>query len=732
MVVSLQDSPKITCFLIKVASRCNLNCDYCYVFNHVDQSWKNRPALMSEHYMHKLADRLAEYAEKRQISEFLIVFHGGEPLLMGSEKICQMTKIIREVVPEHVRVDFSLQTNGVVLREKDLELFSLNKISVSLSLDGPKKSSDLHRLTHNGSSSFNRVMNAYNILKRYPDVFTGVIAVVDSRVPPVELFEFFNEIDPPRLDFLIPDANYLSPPKFREKLPGVYQQWLHKAFDLWLDRYPHIPVRFFDNLVAAISGSDPGTDAFGFGDVSLLSIETDGTYHVHDVLKITKDGASDIEMGLDTHSIYEASISPKVQAFRKLLSLEGLCDKCKECPVVDVCAGGTVPHRYDGETFDNPTVYCSEMFSIINHARSRLKELVHLNRNEADFVTYPDNTNFDVCLYNQSCAVNKEFQQVLEYWAKESRMSFDSALSYAQARFPEVSRYIDTFKELSQKDYNRLVTLPYVQLWSYVASKKSKGQQVFDLDEKSMDIDLSLLERIVENKELILKSKKLYIHEDEPWLRRPWGSRIIFDDNSSKIATQNTKKALDIIKEYKSELYDEMLIISPCIQFIQDPTAHSEKLVSFSDNVVPGALYVSVRLNDGFADPYDVADSIIHEHRHQKLYLLEKFSPLIESEVPYVPSPWREEPRPVSGLFHAVFVFVELQSFWVSLINKPGNLGLRARATAKNYEEMLYKGIETLRSTKVTLLGDRLLSELEKIIEKNICLMKEFSNAVAA
>lgn len=68
----------------------------------------------------------------------------------------------------------------------------------------------------------------------------------------------------------------------------------------------------------------------------------------------------------------------------------------------------------------------------------------------------------------------------------------------------------------------------------------------------------------------------------------------------------------------------------------------------------------------------------------------------------------------------------------MSLINKPGNLGLRARATAKNYEEMLYKGIETLRSTKVTLLGDRLLSELEKIIEKNICLMKEFSNAVAA
>ena len=122
------DDPRITCFLIKVASRCNLNCDYCYVFNHVDQSWKNRPPLMSYRHSESLACRLAEYVKKRGLDKILVVFHGGEPLLMGSERICRIADQIRGVIPRVVNVDFSLQTNGVVLREKDVELFQLNKI----------------------------------------------------------------------------------------------------------------------------------------------------------------------------------------------------------------------------------------------------------------------------------------------------------------------------------------------------------------------------------------------------------------------------------------------------------------------------------------------------------------------------------------------------------------------------------------------------------------------------
>jgi uncharacterized protein len=724
-----QNDPRITCFLVKVASRCNLNCDYCYVFNSADQSWKNRPPLMSEKHSERLAYRLAEYVEKRGIEEILLVFHGGEPLLMGAEKICNIAGKVREALPKKTNVDFSIQTNGVVLRERDVELFRRYKIGVSLSIDGPKKSSDLHRLTHGGNSSFSRVMNAYKILKKYPDVFVGVISVIDSRISPQELLSFFNEIDPPNLDFLLPDANYLFPPRFRDRLPGVYQQWLIEAFDLWFERYPHIPVRFFDNLVAAVSGSQSGTDAFGFGDITLLSIETDGTYHDLDVLKITEENFSDLGMSLDTHSIYEASVSSKIQNHRKRISLSGLCDTCKKCRVVDICAGGSVPHRFDGKSFDNPTIYCPEMFSIINHCKVRINELLNVDVNQAANEVSSDYASvINASLYNRSSDKTEEFQKVLKNWIKGSRLSFESALEYAKSYFPETTQYIEEFKKLSSSYYDRLVILPYVQLWSYVANQKFKGLKVFDLDEQIIDFDVSLLQKIASDIKFLYKENCFHIHKDESWLRKPFGSQIIFDNDSVKKGSEITREALDIIKYYKPGLYDEMLLISPCIQFIQDPTAHPEKLVSFSDNVVPGALYICVRLNNGFADPYDIAESIIHEHRHQKLYLLEKFATIVESEVPYVTSPWREEPRPVSGLFHAVFVFSEIQSYWVSLINQPGNLGSRARFNVKNYEGMLYQGIETLKSTKLTHLGKNLLSVSQEVINRNSNLLMEDVN----
>ena len=33
--------------IIKVASRCNLNCSYCYVYNQADTTWRDRPSVMS-------------------------------------------------------------------------------------------------------------------------------------------------------------------------------------------------------------------------------------------------------------------------------------------------------------------------------------------------------------------------------------------------------------------------------------------------------------------------------------------------------------------------------------------------------------------------------------------------------------------------------------------------------------------------------------------------------------
>jgi uncharacterized protein len=164
---------------------------------------------MSEGHRQQLAERIAEYVQSEKHREIAVVFHGGEPLLAGAKRIVETANWIRSSVPSFCKVSFSLQTNGVLLDAATLDLFAAEDIGVSLSVDGPKRANDRHRLDHQGKSSFEAVEAALNRLKAYPKIYAGLIAVIDPTIPPDELLEFFNVHQPPRLDFLLPDANYL-------------------------------------------------------------------------------------------------------------------------------------------------------------------------------------------------------------------------------------------------------------------------------------------------------------------------------------------------------------------------------------------------------------------------------------------------------------------------------------------------------------------------------------------
>ncbi|MGV1868806.1 cyclophane-forming radical SAM/SPASM peptide maturase YhhB, partial [Rhizobium sp. 23-156Da] len=344
---------RITSFLVKVASRCNLDCDYCYVYHHADQSWRKMPKTMSAEVQAAFAARLREYVAEVGLKRAVVVFHGGEPLLAGVEAIVGFANNLRAAVGSDVSLEMAMQTNGLLLSDLTLDILEAADISVSLSLDGGREANDRHRVSRKGRSSYDRVMEGYNRLQEHPKIFAGVIAVIDPEVRPEELFSFFGTLNPPKLDFLLPDAHHLRPPPGRHGQLDRYQEWLVKAFDLWFDVYPHLPLRTFEALLDVAAGLPSATDAFGFGDVNLLSIETDGSYHDLDVLKITTDGATALPGSVRDAAISAVAASAGIERHRSLLRKEGLSAKCLSCTVVDICGGGSVPHRFGANGFDN-------------------------------------------------------------------------------------------------------------------------------------------------------------------------------------------------------------------------------------------------------------------------------------------------------------------------------------------------------------------------------------------
>jgi hypothetical protein len=51
-------------FILKVHSRCNLACSYCYVYEMADQRWRGLPRRMSQAVAGKTVERIAEHAER--------------------------------------------------------------------------------------------------------------------------------------------------------------------------------------------------------------------------------------------------------------------------------------------------------------------------------------------------------------------------------------------------------------------------------------------------------------------------------------------------------------------------------------------------------------------------------------------------------------------------------------------------------------------------------------------
>ena len=75
------------------------------------------PRLLSPENREAFASQLASYLQHTGIRRCVVVFHGGEPLLMGSTELVAFAAQLRGAVGTHVQLDIGMQTNGLLLTQ---------------------------------------------------------------------------------------------------------------------------------------------------------------------------------------------------------------------------------------------------------------------------------------------------------------------------------------------------------------------------------------------------------------------------------------------------------------------------------------------------------------------------------------------------------------------------------------------------------------------------------------
>lgn len=375
-----EDQVAFHTYLWKIASRCNLNCSYCYVYNRGDSQWERQPRFMSESVARQTAARIREHCEAHGKRELSIIFHGGEPLLGGGEHIDLLTRVIAE---EFDGFDGALcvgmQSNAVLFNEEIGDLLLRRRMTMGVSLDGPPHINDRHRVDHLGRPSSEALQRSLRLITsdKYKAVLGGFLCVMDLDNDPVEVTDYLLSWDPPSIDYLFPLDNHDRLPKGKTEDPSAspYGRWLVKAFDHWLTTGSMSRIRVFNSIMELICGRNSLIESLGVAPVDLIVIETNGELEGVDALKTTFNGACSLGMNVFEHNFDDAARHFAVRS--RQMGVASLCEKCKSCPIVSVCGSGYVPHRYSKERkFDNPTVYCSDLEMIIRHIHQRLSDEV--------------------------------------------------------------------------------------------------------------------------------------------------------------------------------------------------------------------------------------------------------------------------------------------------------------------------------------------------------------------
>lgn len=241
--------------VIKVTRDCNLRCKYCYVAD--KDKYKNEK--MSFDVFKALIDRIIEdKTQNNDYRPFNIVFHGGEPTLLGYDTLNLFLSYAYDSFKSHnLDVSIGIQTNATLLNDELLRLLKDFNVNIGLSFDGLKTSNknrtsidtdyyiDLFRKMDNLGIQYGNITvvnpkNIYNVKKnlkffRKNHISTkfnyaeDVFSLGDCEVDGKDFFEYVTKpfikdyiknFNKDRHDFIDDNTESIIDGYFRKKLLG--------------------------------------------------------------------------------------------------------------------------------------------------------------------------------------------------------------------------------------------------------------------------------------------------------------------------------------------------------------------------------------------------------------------------------------------------------------------------------------------------------------------------------
>ena len=143
-----------TFFMIDFTTKCNLNCIYCL------RHFENEGKSIDEKSLYSICDYIIKYCKNHNIHNISFQPWGGEPLI----EIDKIVKSKKRFENAGINVNYTIQTNGLLLTKDVYNKLEENNINFGISIDGTKQVHDSHRVNLKGEKTFDQ------LLKRMQDI----------------------------------------------------------------------------------------------------------------------------------------------------------------------------------------------------------------------------------------------------------------------------------------------------------------------------------------------------------------------------------------------------------------------------------------------------------------------------------------------------------------------------------------------------------------------------------
>lgn len=172
--------------ILKVASCCNLNCSYCYVFNQGDDSFKREPPVISSAIITSIIHRIKEHCEKHNLDMFLVIFHGGEPLMASKQFYRDFVECAKKNITS-TDILYGVQTNGTLLTQDWVDLFNALDISIGVSLDGTREASKYRVFRSSGQCAYDAIIKGLKLIKDN-NLPVNILSVINTLESPEKIY----------------------------------------------------------------------------------------------------------------------------------------------------------------------------------------------------------------------------------------------------------------------------------------------------------------------------------------------------------------------------------------------------------------------------------------------------------------------------------------------------------------------------------------------------------------